>query len=67
MRCIPIILCLLLLMITGCDPVDAVRRMREANRQKQKENNELQLKKALENFKAGSEKSDVPRSDPSKP
>jgi hypothetical protein len=54
-------------MITGCDPVDAVRRMREAARQKQKENNELQLKKALENFKAGSEKSDVPSSEPSKP
>jgi PBP1b-binding outer membrane lipoprotein LpoB len=50
MRTIIIVLSLVALLTTGCDPVDQVRKMREADRQKQKENNERQVKKAFENF-----------------
>jgi hypothetical protein len=62
-----IIICLLSLMITGCDPVDAVRRMREADRQKQQENNIRQMKEALKNYETRSSKSDSPSGEPSQP
>jgi len=67
MRNINIVICLLSLMITGCDPVDAVRRMREADRQKQQENNLRQMKEALKNYETKSSKSDLPTSEPSQP
>jgi hypothetical protein len=57
MRTIIIVLSLVALLTTGCDPVDQVRRMREADRQKQNENNERQVKKAFENFKLKSDQS----------
>jgi len=41
--------------------------MREADRQKQEENNERQLKKAMENFALGSTKGDDPTNESNKP
>lgn len=60
MRNIPIIICLLSLMMAGCDPVDVVRKMREADRQKQQENNVRQMKEALKNYETRSSKTDSP-------
>ncbi len=57
----------MLLVVTGCDPVDQVRKMREADRQKQEENNKSQLKMAMENFELGSTKGDDPTSESDKP
>ena len=68
MRTIIIFLSLVALFTTiGCDPVNQVRKMREADRQKQEENNERQLKKAMENFALGSTKGDDPTNEPNKP
>jgi hypothetical protein len=50
MRTIIIVLSLVALLTTGCDPVDQVRKMREADRQKQMENTKKQVEKAFENF-----------------
>jgi hypothetical protein len=50
MRLVVSTLCLLLLGVAGCNPVKEIRKMREKDRQMQEENNERQLKKALENF-----------------
>ena len=67
---IVLFLCLLLLGVTGCDPVQEVRKMREKDRQLQKENNARQVKKALENFNQkyeGVESADDPSNHSSKP
>ena len=63
-------LCLLLFGVAGCDPVQEVRKMREKDRQLQKENNARQVEKALQNFNQkykGMEDVDEPSSDSSKP
>lgn len=70
MRFIFSILCLLFLGVAGCDPAQEVRNMREKERQMQKENNEKQLKKAMENFNTmyeGLDKAAEPSSDSRKP
>jgi hypothetical protein len=58
MRLVVSTLCLLLLGIAGCNPVKEIRKMRENDRQMQEENNQRQVKKALENFNKKYEGSD---------
>lgn len=63
-------LCLLLVGVAGRDPVQVVRKMREKDRQLQKENNARQIEKALENYNQmyeGVENADEPSNDSSKP
>jgi len=67
---IALLLCLLLLGAVGCDPVQEVRKMREKDRQLQRENNARQVEKALENFNQkyeGVENADEPSSRSSNP
>ena len=58
MRLVVSTLCLLLLGVAGCNPVKEIRKMREKDRQMQEENNQRQVKKALENFNKKYEGSD---------
>jgi len=63
-------MCLLLIGVAGCDPVQEVRKMREKDRQLQKENNARQVEKALQNFNQkhkGVEDINEPSNDSSKP
>jgi|GEM_PF-3063658 len=52
MRFIVSVLCLLFISVSGCHPAEPVRMMREKGRQKQEENNERQVKRAMENYNA---------------
>ncbi len=64
------VICLMLVGVAGCDPVQVVRTMREKERQLQKENHARQVEKALENFNQkyeGVTNADEPRHDLSKP
>jgi hypothetical protein len=70
MRLVVSTLCLLLFCVAGCNPVKEIRKMREKDRQMQEENNELQVKKALENFNKkyeGPDKADEESIESSKP
>ena len=59
MRYYVTIVCLLSFALTGCNPADLVRKMREADRQSQSENYERQLKKAMESYESGAGKDGV--------
>ena len=70
MRFIVFILCLLFIGVTGCDPAQEVRKMREKESQMQEENNKRQLEKAMENFNTkneGLDKAEEQSSDSSRP
>ena len=47
-------------MLPGFDPPNQVRRMREADRQKQQENNVRQMKAPLKNYETRLSKTDSP-------
>lgn len=64
------VVCLLAMVVTGCDPVQEVRKMREKASQRRKENNERQVEKAMENFnikREGLDKAEAPNGESSRP
>lgn len=50
MRFIVSVLSFLFIGVAGCNPAKLIRSMRENARQRQNENNQIQIKKALENY-----------------
>ncbi len=55
MRFIVSVLFFLLIGVAGCNPANSIRSMRENARQRQNENNQIQIKKALENYNSSYE------------